>query len=148
MSRLRLWLPYLSDFPNIAREKEAPFVHRPSSLASACLGVRGGVGGSPRHSSSELPRPSECQALVEETEGHHQAHQEGPGAKSPTTKEPWTTDHDQVQLHLAPVHVAGKVIAAISCQHGEYKPASFFHSLSEDCSIPPKNFPKNHAKEL
>lgn len=52
-----------------------------------------------------------------------------------------------VQLHLARVHVAGKVIAAIFCQHEKYKSVFFFHNLNQDCSIPLKNFPKNHAKE-
>lgn len=33
-----------------------------------------------------------------------------------------------VQLHLAPVHIAGKVIAALFCQHEKYK-SVFFHDL-------------------
>lgn len=51
------------------------------------------------------------------------------------------------QLHLAPVHVAGKVIAATPCQHEDHKSASLFQGLSEDCSIPLRNFPKDPAKE-
>lgn len=95
MSRLSSWPSYLSDFLCITGGKEARFVRGESLLASACLGFGGCVRGSPRDSGCELPRPSECQGLVEETDCHHQAHQEGPGTKSPTTREHWTTDHDQ-----------------------------------------------------
>lgn len=95
MSRFSYHPSYLSDFLCITGEKEALFLHRESFLASACLGVGGCVWGSPRDSGCELPRPSERQGLVEETDCHHQAHQEGPGAKSPTTQQHWTTDHDQ-----------------------------------------------------
>lgn len=86
---------YLSDFLRITGEKEALFVRGESLLASASLGFGRCVRGSPRDSGCELPRPSQCQGLVEETDCHHQAHQEGPGTKSPTTREYWTTDHDQ-----------------------------------------------------
>lgn len=54
-----------------------------------------------------------------------------------------------VQLHLAPVHVAGKVIAAIFCQHEKHKSVFFFHNLNQIkiAPSPLKNFPKYPAKE-
>lgn len=58
------------------------------------MGFGGCVWGSPGASRCKFLCPPECQSLVGETDCHHQAHQEGPGAKPPTT-EHWTTDHDQ-----------------------------------------------------
>lgn len=85
----------LPDFLGIRREKEAPFVPRVSFLTSASLSLRGCVGDSPRDVCCNLLSPSESQGLVKETDRHHQTHQERSGAKSPATKEPRSTDHDQ-----------------------------------------------------
>lgn len=74
-------------------EKEALPVQGVSLLASAGLGGRGGD--SRRGCGGEPPRTSERERVEEETDRHPQAHQEGPGAKSPTTKKNWTKDHVQ-----------------------------------------------------
>lgn len=83
----------LTDFLGTPGEEEASFVQRVSSLASASLSLRGRVWISP--SPLGLLRSSQCQCLIEQTDCHHQAHQEGSRTKPPATKDPWATDHDQ-----------------------------------------------------
>lgn len=85
----------LLDVLGIPKGKEAPLVLWVSLLASDSLSLGGCVRNRLGDCGCELPCPSESQGLVEETDCHHQAHQEGPGAEAPATKEPWATDHVQ-----------------------------------------------------
>lgn len=85
----------LSDFLCAARRKEALLVRGVSLPAPAGLGFCGRLRGGRGDRSREPPGASERQGLEEEADRHHQAHQEGPGAESPTTQEHWATDHVQ-----------------------------------------------------
>jgi hypothetical protein len=89
---------YLPGFLGTRREKEALFVLPVSFFTSASLSLRGCVWDSARDVRCNLLSPSECQGLVKETDRHHQTHQERSGAKSPATKEPGSTDHDQSRI--------------------------------------------------